>query len=136
MVLVGRHEVQALVDDAVAVGIHRVRIGAERRDSVLQAAKEQRINLRLMDDGESLCVSLDETTRPAELPVLWKVFGSDGDLTVDALTPQVERAYHQGLERESDYLDFLDVHEEVAGSVLAFVEALADQLAGVRSAVR
>ena len=69
-------------------------------------ARESRINLRLVD-GDHLGISLDETTRRANLEALWRVFSSKAmeGLDIDALDASLhEPALPQALRRRSGYL--------------------------------
>ena len=69
-------------------------------------AREARINLRLVD-GDHLGISLDETTRRANLEALWRVFSSKAmeSLDIDALDASLhEPALPQALRRRSGYL--------------------------------
>ena len=69
-------------------------------------ARESRINLRLVD-GDHLGISLDETTRRANLEALWRVFSSKAmeRLDIDALDASLhEPALPAALRRRSDYL--------------------------------
>ena len=69
-------------------------------------ARESRINLRLVD-GDHLGISLDETTRRANLEALWRVFSSKAmeRLDIDEIDASLdEPALPPALRRRSDYL--------------------------------
>ncbi|WP_394822921.1 aminomethyl-transferring glycine dehydrogenase [Pendulispora albinea] len=65
----------------------------------LAAAESKRINLRRID-AQSLGISLDETTTPADVATLLGVFGGDGSASQSAPKPAIPEA----LRRTSEYL--------------------------------
>ena len=69
-------------------------------------ARESRINLRLVD-GDHLGISLDETTRRANLEAVWRVFSSKAleRLDIDAIDASLhEPALPVSLRRSDEYL--------------------------------
>jgi glycine dehydrogenase len=85
----------------------RVEAGPERAAAILAAARERRINLRVLDLAAGvLGVSLDETVTEADLDDLLRVFAADGftDLAAGPLAADVDTAYPATLARTSPYL--------------------------------
>ncbi len=68
-------------------------------------ARESRINLRLVD-ADHLGISLDETTKRANIETLWRVFSSKADKLLDLmeLDRTVSDCIPEPLKRRSDFL--------------------------------
>ena len=69
-------------------------------------ARESRINLRVIDSNH-LGISLDETTKRANLETLWRVFDTraDSKLDIDTLDKDVGDSIPTQLQRTSTYLE-------------------------------
>ena len=69
-------------------------------------ARESRINLRVIDSNH-LGISLDETTKRANLETLWRVFDTraDSKLDIDTLDKDVGGSIPTQLQRTSTYLE-------------------------------
>ncbi len=84
-----------------------VHISGAARDAALQRAAQQRINLRTLD-ADTLGISLDECSTPAEVQTLWQILlGADASgLSVDAVDRSLSEALGipAALQRESAYL--------------------------------
>ena len=80
----------------------RVDVGKGRASEIHAAARKAGFNLREID-GDSVGVSLDETTTVAHVrAILQALVGSDGDL--DAHLEAAPEDYPKGLQRTSEYL--------------------------------
>jgi len=96
-----------------------------RATAVLDAARQRGINLRAVD-GDTLGISLDETTTADTVAEVWAAFGVEA--SVDALDLSVGRAIPSGLERTSDILThpvFRTHHSET--EMLRYLRSLADK---------
>ncbi|MDY7109918.1 MAG: aminomethyl-transferring glycine dehydrogenase [Planctomycetota bacterium] len=84
----------------------RVRPGAGSADDVIQRALERGFNLRKYDDGDSVGVTLDETTTRADVIALLESFnsGSAESLDVDALADEADDEYPASFARRSGFL--------------------------------
>jgi len=84
-----------------------VHIGGAARDAALQRAAQQRINLRTLD-ADTLGISLDECSTPAEVQTLWQILlGADATgLSVEAVDQSLSEALGipAALQRKSAYL--------------------------------
>ncbi|RAU46923.1 MULTISPECIES: aminomethyl-transferring glycine dehydrogenase [unclassified Pseudomonas] len=92
-------------------------------------ARAQQINLREVD-AERLGLSLDETTQPADVEALWKLFAADGQALPDfgALASSVESHLPAGLKRQSPILShpvFNRYHSET--ELMRYLRRLADK---------
>lgn len=79
---------------------------AEQTSTILQRAAQYRINLRCVD-GQTLGLTLDETTAPADVLDLWKVFA--GESAAQTLAPLLDhptaaQAWPPSLRRQSAFL--------------------------------
>ena len=81
----------------------RVRLSGGDADEVVNAARNERLNLRHYDDG-SIGVTLDELTDRAEVERLLKIFGDKGDVVVDQLLDDGDLEYPESLARQTGYL--------------------------------
>ncbi len=86
-------------------GTVRIRVGAKQADHILARANAQGMNLRRMED-DSLCLSLDELSTPAEVKQLIELFVGHSELvfTVEELAQSVQTWYPKNLARTSTYL--------------------------------
>ncbi|MGP1256060.1 MAG: aminomethyl-transferring glycine dehydrogenase [Kiloniellales bacterium] len=77
-----------------------------RAQTLLMRARDAKINLREVD-AHTLGISLDETTRRAEIEALWRVFAADAGerLDIETLDEAVEEALPAELTRSSSFLD-------------------------------
>ncbi len=77
-----------------------------RAQTLLMRARDAKINLREVD-AHTLGISLDETTRRAEVEALWRVFAADAGerLDIETLDEAVEEALPSELTRSSSFLD-------------------------------
>ncbi|RLU80412.1 glycine dehydrogenase (aminomethyl-transferring) [Streptomyces griseocarneus] len=96
-----------------------------RAAEVVAAAREQGVNLRLVD-ADRVGVACDETTTRALLAAVWSAFGVDGDIeALDAATPD---ALPEGLLRSDDYLTHPVFHEHRSETaMLRYLRSLADR---------
>lgn len=84
----------------------------DQRDAILSRATAQDVNLRC-DLGETLAVSLDETSTRADLQLLVEVFTGEASTTLEDLT--ADSGLPATLRREVDYLQhplFNEYHSE------------------------
>jgi glycine dehydrogenase len=77
--------------------------GPHNRAELIDAAAEQRINLRSFDDG-AVGVALDEAVTLEELRSLLTVFGVADPVGVEELADGIELGYPAPFQRSSDYL--------------------------------
>ena len=87
-----------------------------RAGSIAARAREQRINLRIIDNNR-LGISLDETTRRVNIQTLWTVFSTKAKDTLDIETIDNEagEGFPEELIRTSDYMThpvFILYHSE------------------------
>lgn len=77
---------------------------SDKADSIAETARQHGANLRHIDAG-SVGISLDETTTPADVALLWKIFGVDEASveTVDEACADME-AIPAAIQRQSEYL--------------------------------
>jgi glycine cleavage system P protein (glycine dehydrogenase) len=97
-----------------------------RAASVVAAARELGVNLRLVDD-DHLSVACAETTTRAHLSLVWQAFGASGS-DVDAVDLATPDALPVELERTSEYLThpvFSTHRSETA--LLRYLRALSDK---------
>ncbi len=97
-----------------------------RAVEMAEQARRNQINLRQVD-GDTLGISLDETTTAADVELLWKIFGADG-LSVAELDAKTADALPQTLLRSSDILThevFNRYHAET--EMLRYLRKLADK---------
>ena len=92
-----------VVDDAFFDTL-RVRVPGQA-GRLCANARESRLNLRWID-ADHIGITLDETTKRANVKALWRVFSSKADqrLDITKLDDQVEEAIPADLERVSDFL--------------------------------
>jgi glycine dehydrogenase len=83
----------------------QVHLSAEAATAVHAAARARRMNLARVD-AETVGISLDETTTPADVEALWQVFASGRgvDFSVSALGASVAESLPAPLLRKSSYL--------------------------------
>jgi glycine dehydrogenase len=80
-----------------------VRVPGRAEASVAEAAAKG-INLRLLD-RDHLGIALDETTRRADLSILWSVFAGDAEMPeIEELDREVDDRLPAALRRQSDVL--------------------------------
>jgi glycine dehydrogenase len=92
-----------------------------------RAAQALECNLRFVDD-QHVGISVDETTGRNELNLLWKIFGGEGTLDIDALDATITNAVPNSLIRTSEYLThptFNRYHSE--HEMLRYLRSLADK---------
>ena len=77
---------------------------SDKADSIVATAREHGANLRHIDSG-SIGISLDETTTPADVSLLWKIFGVDeGSVeAIDESSADTE-TIPTAIQRQSEYL--------------------------------
>jgi len=77
----------------------------EAASAAVAAARARRMNLSVVD-ARTLGISLDETTTPADVEALWKVFaaGRAVDFTVEGLGASVAETLPAALQRKSPFL--------------------------------
>ncbi|MEO3977410.1 aminomethyl-transferring glycine dehydrogenase [Streptomyces sp. CAU 1734] len=96
-----------------------------RAADVVAAAREDGVNLRLVDDSH-VSVSCDETTTRAHLIAVWAAFGTEGD--VAALDEVAADALPAGLLRGDDYLAHPVFHQHRSETaMLRYLRRLADR---------
>ena len=92
-----------------------------------RAAQALECNLRFVDD-QHVGISVDETTGRNELNLLWKIFGGEGTLDIDAIDATITNAVPNSLIRTSEYLThptFNRYHSE--HEMLRYLRSLADK---------
>ncbi len=93
-----------------------------------EKARAERINLREVD-GDTLGISLDETTEAADVETLWRIFGAtEGGLSVSALDGKTPDALPETLKRTSEILThevFNRYHAET--EMLRYLRQLSDK---------
>ncbi|MDX2005338.1 MAG: aminomethyl-transferring glycine dehydrogenase [Meiothermus sp.] len=95
----------------------------DQLQSILQAARAKKINLRAVDETH-LGIALDETTTPEIVEAVWSAFG--GGLKFDEV--EAEHRLPEGLLRQSEYLQhpvFNRYHSET--ELLRYMRKLADR---------
>ncbi|WP_461481404.1 aminomethyl-transferring glycine dehydrogenase [Porticoccus sp.] len=99
----------------------------EQTAAIHTAAREQGINLRVIDAGQ-LGISLDETTTAGDLETLWRLFDASSVLTVAELESGVVSGLPAQLLREGEVLGhpvFNRYHSET--EMLRYLRQLADK---------
>jgi glycine dehydrogenase len=102
-----------------------VKVSGVNAANVLAAARAQRINLRDLGK-DAVGISFDETSRRADVQVLWSLFGATADLAL--IDSQLKDELPAGLARTSDYLRhpvFNAHHSE--HEMLRYLRSLADK---------
>jgi glycine dehydrogenase len=75
-----------------------------KADAIAAAAREQEINLRMVD-ADHLGIALDETTQRQDILKVWQAFGAEGDAaTIEQLDGEVQDCLPQPLRRTDDFL--------------------------------
>ncbi len=103
-----------------------LRTGARTAD-LHAAARAQRINLREVD-GQTIGISLDETTTPADVEALWSLFTAAQAPVFAQIEPTTPDAIPAALARTSAFLThpvFTAHHSETA--MLRYLRSLADK---------
>jgi glycine cleavage system P protein (glycine dehydrogenase) len=101
----GLERLGATLPDAPFFDTLRVDVGSEaRRDEVVAAAARRRINLRTWD-ATTLCVALDETTRPEDVRDLLAAFAPDGEVPCDLeeLAEGLDEGFPEALARTTPF---------------------------------
>ncbi|HEX6384341.1 MAG TPA: aminomethyl-transferring glycine dehydrogenase [Anaerolineae bacterium] len=115
------------VNDAPVFDTLQVSSGSRTPDDLIGAALEREINLRRY--GDTVGISLDETTGVRDLHDLFAVFGAgENEIDVEALADEVELAYASPHQRISDYLThpiFNSFHSET--EMLRYIHRLQDR---------
>ncbi len=96
--------------------------------AVVARAEAEGVNLRRID-GDTLGVSLDETTTRADVALLWRIVaGSDAPFSVDALDATVADGLPPQLARTSTYLTHPVFHRHRSETaMLRYLRVLADR---------
>jgi glycine dehydrogenase len=87
-----------------------LRVDADDRQVVLDAADDAAVNFREFDDG-SLGISLDEATDLEDLQTLLEVFGADEDVDAEQLVAAAPDDYQGSQPRRTDFMDHENFHE-------------------------
>jgi glycine dehydrogenase len=96
-----------------------------RADSIASAARDAKINLRVVDRA-TLGITLDETTTVAIVESVWRAFGVDA--TVAALDARVDDALPESLQRTSEILTHPVFHRHRSETqMLRYLRRLADR---------
>ncbi|MEZ5529875.1 MAG: aminomethyl-transferring glycine dehydrogenase [Porticoccaceae bacterium] len=99
----------------------------DKTAAIHAAAREQGMNLRVIDDGK-LGISLDETTTAADVETLWRLFDAGCTLTVAELEGAAKSGLPGNLLRNSEVLShpvFNRYHSET--EMLRYLRKLADK---------
>ncbi|MCV6604898.1 MAG: aminomethyl-transferring glycine dehydrogenase, partial [Porticoccaceae bacterium] len=102
-------------------------VTGERTQSIHQAAREQGINLRVIDD-QRLGLSLDETIEPDLVETLWRVFDGGSNLNFADLSTHAAAGLPDNLKRSGELLThpvFNRYHSET--EMLRYLRKLADK---------
>ncbi|MFW6069399.1 MAG: aminomethyl-transferring glycine dehydrogenase [bacterium] len=91
------------VNDTPVFDTLKISGGPRSQEEVLQAAREQRMNLRAYDDG-AVGVALDEATTVDELQQLLTIFGAATDVDLQQAAEAVSLDYDGPHQRQSEYL--------------------------------
>ena len=99
----------------------------DKTEAIHNAAREQGINLREID-GNTLGISLDETSAREDVEAVWRVFGCNGDITVESLEASAESGISADLLRTDDVLTHpvFNTHRSET-EMLRYLRALADK---------
>ncbi|MFD9718139.1 aminomethyl-transferring glycine dehydrogenase [Streptomyces sp. NPDC059076] len=96
-----------------------------RAGAVVSAAREDGVNLHLVDESH-VSVACDETTTRANIIAVWAAFGVEAD--IDALDAVAEEALPQALLRSGDFLTHPVFHEHRSETaMLRYLRRLADR---------
>ncbi len=96
-----------------------------RADAIVHAARENGINLRLVD-ADHLSFACDETTTRAQVGGVWNAFGVEGD--VEALDAATEETLPEALLRTDDFLTHPVFHQHRSETaMLRYLRRLADR---------
>jgi len=101
----GLKRLGCLIDPVPFFDTLQVRLGRRPSGVIVQIAEEHRINLRALDD-QTIGVSLDETTAPADVAELWQIFNSNQpvEFTPEELARETEAELPPPLARTSRFL--------------------------------
>ena len=105
----------------------RVRLPDGNAAELHHEAVAEGYNFRHIDD-HTLGLSFDETTTRTDIEAVWRIFGDDGSLTVDAMDAEVADAIPGSLRRTSSYLThpvFSSYHSET--EMLRYLKRLQDK---------
>ncbi len=81
-----------------------ITVSTEMRSDIMAAAVGQGVNLR-GTDATKIGISLDETTTPADVQTLWRIFaGKDIELSVEDIDDSTGTAIPDSITRQTDYL--------------------------------
>ncbi|MFJ3446209.1 aminomethyl-transferring glycine dehydrogenase [Streptomyces sp. NPDC086081] len=98
---------------------------AGRAAEVVAAARDNGINLRLVD-ADHVSIACDETTTRAQLRAVWAAFGVEG--VIEALDAATEDGLPAGLLRTDDYLTHPVFHQHRSETaMLRYLRRLADR---------
>jgi glycine dehydrogenase len=96
---------------------------AKRNEIIAHAAHEQ-INLRI--DADTFSIALDETTTPATVEAVWRIFG--GQLGYDDVAKDAPETLPAALARKSDYLTHPVFHAHRSETeLLRYMRKLSDR---------
>ncbi|MCZ4281800.1 aminomethyl-transferring glycine dehydrogenase [Kiloniella laminariae] len=110
-----------------------IKVPGKAKDIAAKARKEE-MNLRLVD-GDTLGISLDETTLREDIATLWAVFGVSGQ-SVDKLDQSVDSNLPEGLARQTSFLThpvFNSYHSET--EMMRYLRKLSDKDIGLDRAM-
>lgn len=95
--------------------------------TIHQRANEQGINLRVIDDNH-VGISVDETTGPEDVELLWRLFDANSSLTVAAIEPDTVSGLPDNFLRDDEILShpvFNRYHSET--EMMRYLRKLADK---------
>ncbi|MGX1031785.1 aminomethyl-transferring glycine dehydrogenase [Streptomyces sp. SAI-097] len=96
-----------------------------RADAIVHAARDNGINLRLVD-ADHVSFACDETTTRAQVGGVWNAFGVEGD--VEALDAEAGEALPEALLRTDDFLTHPVFHQHRSETaMLRYLRRLADR---------
>ncbi|MBJ6618618.1 aminomethyl-transferring glycine dehydrogenase [Streptomyces sp. DHE17-7] len=96
-----------------------------RADAIVHAARENGINLRLVD-ADHVSFACDETTTRAQVGGVWNAFGVEGD--IEALDAATEETLPEALLRTDDFLTHPVFHQHRSETaMLRYLRRLADR---------
>ncbi|KKJ77756.1 glycine dehydrogenase [Kiloniella litopenaei] len=107
---------------------------AGKANDIAAKARDHKMNLRVVD-GDTLGISIDETTTRGDVETLWSVFGVSGQ-SVDALDDSVESSIPAATVRRTDFLThptFNSYHSET--EMMRYLRKLCDKDIGLDRAM-
>jgi glycine dehydrogenase len=120
----GLHAAGVTIENGAYFDTLLVKVGPQR-DQIVQRARDERLNFRLVDD-EHLGISLDETTGQEVVEAIWRAFGVSANFV--ELHGNAGDAIPVNLRRTSEFLTHPVFHRHRSETeILRYIRKLADR---------